>query len=855
MVVTTYRSDELNRRHPLRPLLAELERSPCARRIELERFDRDEVADQLADIIGAAPDADVVERMYGAQRGQSPVHRGAARRGRRRAAPLPPSLREALLLRVERLPAETQRLLRLLAVARRRRARAARRGGGRRRRRALAPRSARRSRRRSSWSTAPGGYGFRHALLREVVYDDLLPGERSELHLALRPRARAGRAPRATGRGRPPGSPITTTRRATSRGRWSRRSRRPARSQRLHAYGEAAGLLDRALELWNRVPDPEEHAGADHAEILARAGRAHYLAGDEEMGAALYEPAIAEIDEEAEPERAAKVLTGSRPASGRSAGPSAAGPLSAARSSCSARTRRSAPSCSPSGSASCSSRGASATSATRRPRRSRPASAPGSSRDAGVGQPPRLRAVRARRGRGGARRGWTSRSSSPSAPGPATTSPPRTSTTPTPSTSPGAATRRARSAERGLAEVEHARRLGADALDALDPAQHRRDRVRPRRLGAGRGRSSAAGAVIAASRSPTRTCAGLSSRSAAASTTSPAQAARPGRRAARDALEPQYIALLGVAARPSSSAAAATSTRRAPRSTEASTASSSAARTASGSRSSPAPALHDRGRRRRARPRPRRRGGRARRAVRPGGVPARAASEPPPRTATGPWSAPWRRPPRRSWPGPTARTTRSSGPRPPTPGTRRAALPRGPRPLAPGAGRARARGDRAAAAATLADAIAAADELGAAWLSRRGRGLRRPRPAHDCGSPPRPTATAREPAAEQPVRAHPARAPGARAARHGGHEPRDRRAALHGGEDRQRPRLADPHQARRSRPDRGRRGRPPPRARGRALARRRLSGCRLRPRGAARARNRRPGSPSPRAAPAIAAAA
>lgn len=30
-----------------------------------------------------------------------------------------------------------------------------------------------------------GRLGFRHALLREALYDDLLPGERGELHLAL----------------------------------------------------------------------------------------------------------------------------------------------------------------------------------------------------------------------------------------------------------------------------------------------------------------------------------------------------------------------------------------------------------------------------------------------------------------------------------------------------------------------------------------------------------------------------------------------------------------------------------------------------------------------------------------------
>ena len=43
--------------------------------------------------------------------------------------------------------------------------------------------------------------------------------------------------------------------------------------------------------------------------MLARAGRAHYLAGEDEMGAALYEDAAEEIDEEAEPERLASVLT------------------------------------------------------------------------------------------------------------------------------------------------------------------------------------------------------------------------------------------------------------------------------------------------------------------------------------------------------------------------------------------------------------------------------------------------------------------------------------------------------------------------------------------------------------------
>ena len=182
MVVATYRSDELHRRHPLRPLLAELERSPCAERIELERFDRAELADQLADILGSAPARDVVERMYGRSEGNPLFTEELLAAGVDARAALPPSLREALLLRVERLPAESQRLLRLLAV------------GGRTSHELLAdgagvdPAELSDSIREAITAQIvvvdeSGRYAFRHALLREVLYDDLLPGERSELHL------------------------------------------------------------------------------------------------------------------------------------------------------------------------------------------------------------------------------------------------------------------------------------------------------------------------------------------------------------------------------------------------------------------------------------------------------------------------------------------------------------------------------------------------------------------------------------------------------------------------------------------------------------------------------------------------
>ena len=89
LVIATYRSDELHRRHPLRPLLAELERDTRARRIELARLTRDELADLLADILGGAADDELRRAPLRPQRGQPAVHRGAAggaaRRPRRAA--------------------------------------------------------------------------------------------------------------------------------------------------------------------------------------------------------------------------------------------------------------------------------------------------------------------------------------------------------------------------------------------------------------------------------------------------------------------------------------------------------------------------------------------------------------------------------------------------------------------------------------------------------------------------------------------------------------------------------------------------------------------------------------------------
>src|SRR4051795_11077233 len=63
-LVVTYRSDELHRRHPLRPLLAELERTPGVERLGLERFSRDEGAAQLSAILEAPASDELADDLF-----------------------------------------------------------------------------------------------------------------------------------------------------------------------------------------------------------------------------------------------------------------------------------------------------------------------------------------------------------------------------------------------------------------------------------------------------------------------------------------------------------------------------------------------------------------------------------------------------------------------------------------------------------------------------------------------------------------------------------------------------------------------------------------------------------------------
>jgi len=64
LIAVTFRSDELDRTHPLRPVLAELARIGWVRRMELTRLTRRETGELAAQILGHEPDPALVRRLY-----------------------------------------------------------------------------------------------------------------------------------------------------------------------------------------------------------------------------------------------------------------------------------------------------------------------------------------------------------------------------------------------------------------------------------------------------------------------------------------------------------------------------------------------------------------------------------------------------------------------------------------------------------------------------------------------------------------------------------------------------------------------------------------------------------------------
>jgi tetratricopeptide (TPR) repeat protein len=217
---------------------------------------------------------------------------------------LPSALADVLLARIEALPELAREVLKVAAVA------------GPRVGHRLLVAAADREETEVEWglreaiagqvlvaNAATESYRFRHALLQEAVYGDLLPGERTRLH-ATYARLLVSGDPEAPSRSAAelawhslashdlPGGLAALVRAAVA-------------AVAVSAPAEAYRHLTQALELWDRVPDAAAVAGVDRVELLLRAAEAADQTGEFRRAVGLARAAVEAIDEDADPLRAA----------------------------------------------------------------------------------------------------------------------------------------------------------------------------------------------------------------------------------------------------------------------------------------------------------------------------------------------------------------------------------------------------------------------------------------------------------------------------------------------------------------------------------------------------------------------
>jgi DNA-binding CsgD family transcriptional regulator/tetratricopeptide (TPR) repeat protein len=182
-MLATYRSDELHRRHPLRAALAEWVRLPTVTRLQLGPLSEDEARHLVRALHPEnLPERELQHILSRAEGNPFFIEELVA--ATEMSGLLPADLSDLLLVRLEQLGEEGRRAVRAASVAGRRVSHSLLAHGTDLDQASLD--AALRSAVEGNILVALGddGYAFRHALLAEAVYQDLLPGERVRLHAA-----------------------------------------------------------------------------------------------------------------------------------------------------------------------------------------------------------------------------------------------------------------------------------------------------------------------------------------------------------------------------------------------------------------------------------------------------------------------------------------------------------------------------------------------------------------------------------------------------------------------------------------------------------------------------------------------
>jgi len=267
-IVVTYRTDDMYRRHPLRPVVAELTRLPSVTTVALGPLNASAMAEHLTSLSGGLLDAATLDSLITRAEGNA-YYAEELLAASASGSELPAGLADLLLARTEKLSPEAQQVLRAAAVT------------GRRVDDELA--------RQASGLAGPEyddavreavahqllvpdgerGYAFRHALLREAIYADLLPGERTRLHARLAELlADEGRLAEV------PGTAAELAHHSLAShdipGAFAASVAAGREAERLAAPAEAHRHYDLALSLWERVEDPEKLSGMGRGKLAFR---------------------------------------------------------------------------------------------------------------------------------------------------------------------------------------------------------------------------------------------------------------------------------------------------------------------------------------------------------------------------------------------------------------------------------------------------------------------------------------------------------------------------------------------------------------------------------------------------------
>ncbi len=306
LIVVTYRSDELHRTHPLRPLLAALDRFDWVERMELPRLSQHDTGELAVRILGRELATDLTDALYHRSAGNPLFVEALLRCDGELTCELPESLRDLLIGNVRRLPEDTQEVLRVASA-----------GGAATGHALLAAvtgldddaltRALRPAVLGNVLRPQADRYAFRHELIREAVHEDLLPGEHGRLH------SRFAEAIDVDPTLVPPGRAAIETAHHWHSAHVSTRAltaawQAAAQAGRAVAPAERLSLLARVLGLWDQVPDAELQIGADHVRVLEEATSAAHDAGEFERGIALATSGLKELDSATDPVRFAQLL-------------------------------------------------------------------------------------------------------------------------------------------------------------------------------------------------------------------------------------------------------------------------------------------------------------------------------------------------------------------------------------------------------------------------------------------------------------------------------------------------------------------------------------------------------------------